>query len=350
VGVTFVTGPVWARAPATSANLGPGFDALGLALALHDELRAEVTRGGVQVSVTGEGAGELPTDESHLVVRAMWAAFDALGARPAGVRVGCANRIPQARGLGSSSAAIVGGILLARELVADGAERLGGAEVLRLAAELEGHPDNVAPCLLGGFTIAWTEQSGEEPSPEAASGEAASGEAASRGAASGAVPGGAVPGGGARAVSLAPADSVRPVLFVPDQRGLTALARAALPRSVPHAEAALTAGRAALLVHALTAEPGLLFPATEDRLHQNYRAPGMPETAALVDNLRDAGVAAVVSGAGPSVLALSPVPDGFQPGPGWAFRQLSVDRHGAAAGRGIIGHAERDPVAAGRAS
>jgi homoserine kinase len=317
---TFVTGPVWARVPATSANLGPGFDALGLALGLHDELRAEVAAEGVRVTVTGEGAGELATDEHHLVVRAMFAAFDALGARPAGLRVACVNRIPQARGLGSSSAAIVGGILLARELVADGPTRMDRADVLRLAAEMEGHPDNVAPCLLGGFTIAWTE------------------------------PSGAAPSGAARAVSLQPAEPVRPIVFVPDERGLTAQARAALPLSVPHADAALTAGRAALLVHALTADPGLLFPATEDRLHQNYRAAGMPGTAALVHNLRDAGVAAVVSGAGPSVLALSPVPDDVEPGPGWAARQLPVDRNGAAAGRGIMGHAERDPVAAGRAS
>jgi homoserine kinase len=343
--VTFVTGPVSARVPATSANLGPGFDALGLALALHDELRAEVTDGGVRVAVTGEGAGELPTDENHLVVRAMWAAFDALGARPAGVRVSCVNRIPQARGLGSSSAAIVGGILLARELVADGRQRLDDAEVLRLAAEMEGHPDNVAPCLLGGFTIAWTEPSGD-PQGEGEGKGASEGGAGS----SGRGRSGAARGGGARAVSLAPAAGVRPVLFVPDERGLTAQARAALPLSVPHEDAALTAGRAALLVHALTADPGLLFPATEDRLHQNYRAPGMPRTAALVDKLRDAGVAAVVSGAGPSVLALSPVPDQVEPGPGWVARQLSVDHDGAVAGRGIIGHAERDPVAAGRAS
>jgi homoserine kinase len=312
--VTFVTGPVWARTPATSANLGPGFDALGLALGLHDELRAEVAQAGVRVAVTGEGAGELPVDETHLVVRAMDATFDALGVRPDGISVTCANRIPQARGLGSSSAAIVGGILLARELVAGGPGRLDRAEVLRLAARLEGHPDNVAPCLLGGFTIAWTESTGL-----------------------------------ARAVSLEPAPRVQPVLFVPEERGLTAQARAALPGSVPHADAALTAGRAALLVHALTADPGLLFPATEDRLHQRYRAAGMPGTAALVDALRDAGVAAVVSGAGPSVLALTPVPGDFDAGPGWAARHLSVDRHGAVAGRGTIGHAERDPVAAGRA-
>jgi homoserine kinase len=314
MGGMFVAGPVWARVPATSANLGPGFDALGLALGLHDHLQAEITRDGVRVSVTGEGAGELPTGERHLVVRAMFATFDVLGARPAGLAVTCANRIPQARGLGSSSAAIVGGILLARTLVADGPQRLDQAAALRLAAEMEGHPDNVAPCLLGGFTIAWS--AGDQ----------------------------------AQAVAVEPADAVQPVIFVPEERGLTAEARAALPASVPHADAALTAGRAALLVYALTRDPSLLLAATEDRLHQKYRAAGMPGTAALVESLREAGVAAVVSGAGPSVLALSEVPEDLFPGTGWAVRRLSVDRHGAAAGRGTMGHAERDPVAAGRAS
>lgn len=338
VDVTFLTGPVYVRAPATSANLGPGFDALGLALDLHDELQAEVTTSGIRVTVSGEGAGELPTDERHLVVRAMLAAFDVLGARPAGLAVNCVNRIPQVRGLGSSSAAIVAGVLLARTLVPDGPQRLDQAAALRLAAQLEGHPDNVAPCLLGGFTIAWTEpDSQESDSRSGGAAESRSGRAA----------GGRK--GGARAVSLAPAPGVHPVLFVPEERGLTAAARAALPVAVPHADAALVAGRAALLVHALTAEPGLLFPATEDRLHQQYRAAGMPRTAALVNTLRDADVAAVVSGAGPSVLALSPVPEGFDPGVGWMIRKLSVDSHGAVAGRGTLRHAERDSVAAGRA-
>ncbi len=157
---TFAAGPVRVRVPATSANLGPGFDALGLALALYDDVSAEVTTGGVTVTVTGEGAGQLPVDDEHLVVRAMRAAFDELGGQPSGLAVECVNRIPQARGLGSSSAAIVAGVLLARALVADGKRRLDDDAVLRLVARIEGHPDNVAPCLLGGFTVAWTEPSG----------------------------------------------------------------------------------------------------------------------------------------------------------------------------------------------
>jgi homoserine kinase len=314
MGLTFVTRPVRVRVPATSANLGPGFDALGLALALYDDVTARVTDGGCEVRVHGEGAGELPADDSHLVVRAMLATFDALGGRPAGLAVECVNRIPQARGLGSSSAAIVAGVQLARALVDGGTERLDDAGALRMAADLEGHPDNVAPCLLGGFTIAWTGPAG------------------------------------ARAVRLVPAAGVRATVFVPDERGLTAVARAALPATVPHADAAANAGRAALLVHALTAEPALLLPATEDRLHQGYRAPGMPASAALVAALRAAGVAAVVSGAGPTVLALSPVPDDFTAGIGWAIHRLEVDGTGALVEGGRLGHAERDTVAAGRMS
>src|SRR5215831_15243556 len=110
MGLTFATDPVSVRTPATSANLGPGFDALGLALTLYDDLEAVVTDGGFVVTVLGEGAGELPQDEQHLVVQAMLATFDELGERPAGLTVSCVNRIPQARGLGSSSAAIVGGV------------------------------------------------------------------------------------------------------------------------------------------------------------------------------------------------------------------------------------------------
>lgn len=311
MGLTFVSEPVRVRTPATSANLGPGFDTLGLALTLYDDLSARVTGDGFTVSVTGEGAGELPGDESHLVVRAMLRTFDELGGRPAGVAVECVNRIPQARGLGSSSAAIVGGVQLARALVE---EQISDEDALRIAAELEGHPDNVAPCLLGGFTIAWSD------------------------------------GSGARAVRLAAAADVHPTLFVPQERGLTSTARAALPSSVPHGDASFNAGRAALLVHALTAAPDLLFAATEDRLHQGYRAEAMPGTASLVASLRSLGVAAVVSGAGPTVLALSPVPADFHPGTAWRAQALGVDGTGALAGGSMVEHAERDPVAAGRKS
>ncbi|XVV11750.1 homoserine kinase [Actinoplanes sp. CA-131856] len=293
MGLTFSTEPVSVSTPATSANLGPGFDTLGLALTLYDELTARVTGAGHTVAVEGEGAGELPGDETHLVLRAMLATFDELGERPAGLAVECVNRIPQARGMGSSSAAIVGGVQLARGLVANGTHLIDDEAALRIAARLEGHPDNVAPCLLGGFTIAWTE------------------------------------GSGARAVRLPVSDRVHPTVFVPRERGYTASARAALPSAVPHADAAFNAGRAALLTHALTAAPELLHAATEDRLHQGYRADAMPGTTSLVAALRSVGVAAVVSGAGPSVLALTEVPADFHPGTEWRAETLGVDVAGA---------------------
>ncbi|MFY1636574.1 homoserine kinase [Solwaraspora sp. WMMB335] len=314
MGIRFVPGPVTVRVPATSANLGPGFDALGLALGQYDEVTARVAAAGSQVQITGEGAGELPRDDGHLVVRAMNATFDELGARPSGLVLDCVNRIPQARGMGSSSAAIVAGVRLARALVDGGERLLDTAAALRIAARLEGHPDNVAPCLLGGFTIAWTEPDG------------------------------------ARAVSMPVNPDIAVTVFVPTQRGLTEVARAALPAQVPHADAAFTAGRAALLVHALTSEPGLLLAATEDRLHQDYRAAAMPGSADLIARLRAAGVAAVVSGAGPSVLALTAVPEDFCPGMDWRAHSLLVDVAGARIEGAIVGHAERDPVAAGRKS
>jgi homoserine kinase len=293
MGLTFVTGTVSVRTPATSANLGPGFDAMGLALTLYDDIAARAEGDTYRVTMRGEGAGELPGDETHLVVRAMMATFDELGERPPGLVVECVNRIPQARGLGSSSAAIVGGVQLARGLVSDGFARIDDEAALRIAGRLEGHPDNVAPCLLGGFTIAWTE------------------------------------GPGARAVRLPTADRVHPTVFVPTERGYTATARAALPSAVPHADAAFNAGRAALLTHALTSDPRLLFAATEDRLHQGYRAEAMPGTASLVAGLRSVGVAAVVSGAGPTVLALTEVPADFHPGSQWRAERLGVDVGGA---------------------
>jgi homoserine kinase len=288
------------RVPASSANLGPGFDALGLALALHDDVSAELVGGRTTVTVHGEGAGELPTGHHHLVVRAIHAGFAQLGEPSPEVALTCHNRIPQARGLGSSAAAVVAGLLLARALAGAG-DRLADELVLRLAAGIEGHPDNVAACLRGGLTIAWT---------------------------------GA--GGAARAVGLVPHPAIRPTVFVPGQRGLTAAARAALPATVPHADAAHAAGRAALLVTALTRDPDQLLEATEDRLHQPYRASAAPETAALLARLRAAGVPAVVSGAGPSVLALLPVPAGFSVGSGWLRHVLDVDRHGAVLRPGML--------------
>jgi homoserine kinase len=300
----YVTAPVTVAVPATSANLGPGFDAFGLALALEDEVTAHVTDSGIRVEVSGEGAGEVPTGADHLIVDTMLRTFDRLGVgRPGGLMLRCRNRIPHARGLGSSSAAIVAGIVLARALVGHTGY---DPRSLHWAAEIEGHPDNVAACLLGGFTIAWTSDDG------------------------------------AWATRLDVSPAITPTVLIPETRGPTARARAALPQQVPYRDAVFNVARAALLVQALTTDPSLLLTATEDRLHQNYRAPGQPETAALVAELRAAGIPAVVSGAGPSVLALVGSPTAPA---GWWARSLSI----ASTGARILTtrHAEGDPVAAG---
>jgi homoserine kinase len=263
-----VTRAVRVRVPATSANLGPAFDCAGLALSCWDSVDVAVTDAGLDVRVEGIGAGELPTDESHLLVQAFRAACAELGWTPAGLRLTARNGIPQGRGMGSSAAAVTAGVLAAWSLCPDVAG-VDDAAVLRLCSQIEGHPDNVAPCLLGGATLSWTTAAG------------------------------------ARAERLTVDQRVAPVLFVPATTLSTHLARGLLPATVPHADAAHAAGRSALLVHALTRDPGLLLEATEDRLHQAQRAPAMPESAALLTRLRADGHAAVVSGAGPCVLTLA---------------------------------------------
>ena len=281
--------------PATSANLGPGFDALALALSLRDDLIVQVTdEPGLTVDVAGEGAGVVRTDGKNLVVRAMRAAFKVMGGQPRGLAVVCANHVPHGRGLGSSAAAIVAGLAAARWLTVGGEERLPDAAMLALATSIEGHPDNVAAALGGQLSLAWT------------------------GAA-----------GSVRSLSLPVLPEVAPVVFVPKTQVATSKARRLLPAEVPHADAALNAGRAALLVAALTRDVTLLLDATEDRLHQSYRAPAMPRSATLVGKLRAAGVPAVISGAGPSVLALTRSSDreavsAFAP-KGFAVLALDVD-------------------------
>jgi len=278
VGVSFRAAPARVRVPATSANLGPGFDSFGLALALYDDVVVRVAESGLVVDVAGEGAGEVRRDKRHLVVQAVRATFDALGGQPRGLEVVCANHIPHGRGLGSSAAAIVAGIVAARELVLGGAERLPDDAVLRLAAQLEGHPDNVAACLAGGFTMAWQEVGTTSES-----------------------------GLLTRSLHLDVHKNIAAVVFIPETQSSTARARKLLPDTVPHKDAVANAARAALLSQALTRRPDLLFVATQDALHQPYRASAMLRSAALMTRLREAGIAAVISGAGPSVLALTTI-------------------------------------------
>ena len=278
--------------PASSANLGPGFDVAGLALGITDRYRARPIPGaGVRVASVGEGAADVPTDARHLVAASLLTGLRHAGIEPPGLVIECRNAIPHGRGLGSSSAAIVGGLWLARSLLGrldPGSPALSSREdVLQLAAQIEGHPDNVAAALLGGFTLAWAE--------------------ADR----------------IRAVSLPVHAAVRACVYVPDRTTPTQRARAALPAAVPLADAVLNLGRAALLVHAMTAAPDLLVIATEDRLHQPYRRDLYHDSLTLVESLRAGGVAAFISGAGPTVAALWSSGDG--PGDAAGFVRLAVD-------------------------
>lgn len=259
---------VHVRVPATTANLGPGFDTLGLALAFYDELDVEATdTPGVTVTVHGVGAGEVPTDETNLVASTIQYVFDQVNQQMPGLKLTAHNQIPHGRGMGSSGSAIVAGVKAAQGLL-EGVVDFTDEDLLALATALEGHPDNVAPALFGGLTIAWTAEHGP------------------------------------KFKKLSVHRGVSPMVLVPDFKMSTELARSLQPESVPHEDAVFNVSRSALLVAALTQSPELLFEATEDRLHQDYRASAMPETSAVITALRTAGFAAVVSGAGPSILVL----------------------------------------------
>lgn len=282
-----------ATVPASTANLGPGFDALGLALARYDVVELQVTEGGLKIEVLDAGAGgveDVPTDESHLVVRALRRACEHLDVRPPGLHLRCHNSIPHARGLGSSAAAVVTGVALGYAL----AERPLDADALQLAAEFEGHADNAAASLFGGLVVAWSED------------------------------------GRFRAERVEPNLAIRPVVAVPAEKSSTNTTRGLLPSQVPHADAAHSAGRAALAVLAVTERPELLLAATEDRLHQDYRAEAYPASTELVRTLRAQGVPAAISGAGPTVLALTLT--GILPASvdvaGFDVAELPVDRDG----------------------
>ena len=277
-GLTFKATMAQISVPATSANIGPGFDCFGLALELRDRYAAQVLDDETfDVDVTGEGADEVKKDSKNLVIKSMLRGFEHMGGKPRGIALRALNVIPHGRGLGSSASAIVGGLALARSLVLTGEQYMSDEDLITLATELEGHPDNVAAAFYGGATIAWLESKINHDGSNANIG---------------------------KAVSLKVDDRIKALLLVPDNQLATAKARKLLPESISHQDAVLNSSRTALLVHALAERPDLLFTATQDLLHQSYRAQAMPKTIALVDKLRGAGLAAVVSGAGPSVMVL----------------------------------------------
>ncbi|CAN7413004.1 homoserine kinase [Arthrobacter sp. LjRoot78] len=301
---------VTVRVPATSANLGPGYDSLGLALSLHDTLTVETLGSGeLEFELSGEGAETLPRDASHLVVKAITEALHRLGFRHQGLKITADNVNPHGRGLGSSASAVVAAVTAANALVPEPSRR-GKDWILQLTSEMEGHPDNVAPAIFGGLALSW--QDSDQYSSTCAT----------------------------------VTDSVIPVVAVPDYELSTEAARALLPASVGHHAAAMNSGRAALLIHALTSKPEFLLAGTEDYLHQSYRAEAMRPSADLIRALRYAGHAAVVSGAGPTVLVLANGEEeaaavvGFieaytranTPDVGWRVMKLAVDVEGAKVG------------------
>ena len=287
------------RVPATSANLGPGFDALGIACTLYNEMTLTLTHEpGLHISARGEGAAFIPSDERNIV----WKSIQYLLQRAdradefQGAKIRMSNRIPLSRGLGSSATAIVAGLTAANALVGSPFHR---DDLLQLATDIEGHPDNVAPAVFGGATVAWVEADG---TPRAAP---------------------------------MPVDGTLPVsLLVPPSttRLSTEEARKVLPDSVPRADALFNTSRAAVLMLALAGRPDLLLAGTEDRLHQEYRRSVLPSSMAVMDSLRGQGYPAVISGAGPTVLVLADVAQQTRftlERHGWTVLRPGIDTRGA---------------------
>ena len=292
-----------ATVAASSANLGPGFDSLGLALALYDEISAETTSGPTVVHVEGEGEGQVPDGPENLVAVAIRRGFAAAGVEAAGLNVHCRNAIPHSRGLGSSAAAVVGGLAVANAFVAQwDLQPLTTDQLIQISGEFEGHPDNASASVLGGAVVSWSEPPPGDPS--------------------------SAPGYFAAPLRLHP--DIRLFPGIPQVRSSTAETRVLLPEQVSHEVARFNVSRAALLVLALTERPDLLMAATEDLLHQPQRAPAMPASGEYLRLLRRHGVAAVLSGAGPSVLAFTNATDlpaaavEFGREHGFAVREMAI--------------------------
>lgn len=264
------------KVPASSANLGPGFDTLGLALSLYDHVEVEVVESGLEVVVSGEGEGEVPLDERHLVVKALRAALKAADVTAPGLRVVCTNAIPQSRGMGSSASAAAGGVAAANGL-ADFA--LDNDTLVQLASTFEGHPDNAAASILGAGIVSWTNTP---------------------------IDGRTAPQYFARRIEVHP--DIKATAFIPDFHASTEAVRRVLPSDISHLDARFNVSRTAVMTVALRDDPSLLWEGTRDRMHQTYRAEVLPVTAEWVNRLRNLGYPAYLSGAGPTIMVLSTNP------------------------------------------
>ncbi|WP_311523447.1 homoserine kinase [uncultured Corynebacterium sp.] len=260
------------KVPGSSANLGPGFDTLGLALSIYDTLEVEVIESGLEVEIFGEGADDLPRDSSNLIVKAINSGLIAADVRAPGLRVVCHNQIPQSRGLGSSAAAAAAGVVAANTLAGS---PLDEDTVVQLSSEFEGHPDNAGASVLGGAVVSWTDIPVDGRSKPSY-----------------------------RAVRIPVDESIKAVALVPDFHASTNAVRKVLPSHVTHTDARFNVSRTAVMTAALQHHPHLLFEGTRDRLHQPYRADVLPVTAEWVNRLRNRGYAAYLSGAGPTALVL----------------------------------------------
>lgn len=264
---------VQVKAPGSSANLGPGFDTLGLAVGIYDHVEVEVVDSGLEVVVTGEGAGEVPLDERHLVVRALREGLKAADVTVRGLRVSCNNSIPQSRGLGSSAAAAVAGVAAANGLAGF---TLDDKKLIQIASTFEGHPDNAAASVLGHAVVSWTNIP---------------------------VDGRTAPQYFASRINVH--EDIKITALVPDFHASTEAVRRVLPTDVSHLDARFNVSRTAVMTVALRDDPSLLWEGTRDRLHQPYRAEVLPITAEWVNRLRNMGYPAFLSGAGPTIMVLS---------------------------------------------
>ena len=260
------------KVPGSSANLGPGFDTLGLALSIYDTLEVEVIESGLEVEIFGEGADDLPRDSSNLIVKAINSGLIAADVRAPGLRVVCHNQIPQSRGLGSSAAAAAAGVVAENTLAGS---PLDEDTVVQLSSEFEGHPDNAGASVLGRAVVSWTDIPVDGRSKPSY-----------------------------RAVRIPVDESIKAVALVPDFHASTNAVRKVLPSHVTHTDARFNVSRTAVMTAALQHHPHLLFEGTRDRLHQPYRADVLPVTAEWVNRLRNRGYAAYLSGAGPTALVL----------------------------------------------